>query len=425
MRNPFLQTLRRRPELAFRYWLTAWVIVLVLASGFLRHGLWHDEHHFVETIKQFGDRYFPSLDLIRSYREMSTPLPFIMFGIIGRLFDFDLSIMRAFMLLLSAFMLVIFHRTVSRITDSPKWALAAVLVLSLNPYVFGAAICMYTDNAALLFFFAAVYCYVRKYPIGFAAFSWCAIMCRQYYVFVPLGILIYEAIRLTRKRQWKACVKAVLPPAGTILGVLPLFIFWNGLSPQTELRDIYMDPVLTFHAKTLILNFSLSFWYVWPIWYFMFRQIPVRISSVALAVPLSALFLLFPIEVTDAAKSGGVVTTGFFHRGLRWAGGEWVAQTVFFAGFMATLTFVVELARRRLRMVLNGSLAAHPFGNQLLLMLLTFHLVMPFSYHIWEKYFIPGMATQILWMACLAAGPALTTSRQSDPKESKQDSPGS
>lgn len=425
MRNSFLQTLRRLPDTSFWLWLVLWMAVLLAATGFLRHDVWHDEQHFVETIKQFGHHYVPSLDLIRSYREMSTPLPFLLFGMIGRLFDFDLPIMRTFMLLLSAFMLIISYRTVALLSGSLKWALASVLVLSLNPYVFGASICIYTDNPAMFFFFAGVYYYVKKRPAFFSIFSWCAIMCRQYYVFVPVGIIIYEAMRLVRTGQWRVFITAVLPPIGSLLGALPLFLFWNGLSPQTELRDTYMDPVPTFHAKTLILNLSLSFWYVWPIWFFIIRQRHFRVSSLVLAVLFSAVFLLFPIEVTDAAKSGGVITTGFLHRSLRWLGGEWTAQVVFFAGFLATLTFVFEWARTGFRGFLEGPSPGRSFMSPMLLMLLTFHLVMPFSYHIWEKYFIPGMSIQILWMACLAAGPGLTKDQRSDPKGSIRDLSGS
>ena len=47
-----------------------------------------DEMRFIETSRTFSENL--SLNLLKHYEEMSTPLPFIYFGAMGKIIDFEL-----------------------------------------------------------------------------------------------------------------------------------------------------------------------------------------------------------------------------------------------------------------------------------------------------------------------------------------------
>lgn len=411
MRNLFLQKYRMRLTTDELFWVLLLIsfAVLLTATGLLQHDLWHDEQHFAETMRAFGSRYLPSLELLRSYNEMSTPLPFLMFGLGGRLVDFDLATMRYGMVLLAAAMLFVLYRTLSILSDSPRWSLASALAFLMNPYVFGASICLYTDIPALLFGTMALFAYVTRRPFWFGVLVWCAMMSRQYYVFLPLGILTFELGAVLFDRRIRS--EWIWSPLLGLFCMVPLFLWWNGLAPQTELKAVYLDPQPTFHAASAILYISLGCWYAIPFFLIVFRRCYASFSNILLAVVLSMLFFIFPIRATDEAVSGGVHTVGLLHRALVQVGGEITAQTVFYLGFVGALIPVVGGVRGLLK-----HRPISPLSAALVSVLGAFLLVMSFSYHVWEKYYLPALSVEFVLLGLLKK--EFTTSPQPDPEVS-------
>ena len=63
------------------------VFLLVFAGAVTVIGInrpyWGDEAHFAETVRYFGNEI--SLNTLKSYNEMSTPLPFVLYALWGKI----------------------------------------------------------------------------------------------------------------------------------------------------------------------------------------------------------------------------------------------------------------------------------------------------------------------------------------------------
>ena len=85
--------------------LIVYETILYMGVG-LRQPTWADEHHFISTIEEFGEEL--SLRQLRTYNEMSTPLPFILYALWGKLVGFHLHQLRFFSLIIALFTFIYF-----------------------------------------------------------------------------------------------------------------------------------------------------------------------------------------------------------------------------------------------------------------------------------------------------------------------------
>ncbi|MEO0769700.1 MAG: hypothetical protein AAFY72_09735, partial [Cyanobacteria bacterium J06649_4] len=53
----------------------------------LQAPLWKDENHFWKTVVFFSDRIIPTVDDLRNYKQLNTPLTFVIFGGLENLFN--------------------------------------------------------------------------------------------------------------------------------------------------------------------------------------------------------------------------------------------------------------------------------------------------------------------------------------------------
>ena len=75
--------------------------VLFFVADQLHGPPWADEQSFYETSQQFSHQLIPSLDQLKNYSELNTPLPFIIYGQIEYLFHGGLFAGRLFSYLIS------------------------------------------------------------------------------------------------------------------------------------------------------------------------------------------------------------------------------------------------------------------------------------------------------------------------------------
>jgi hypothetical protein len=96
-----LKNLKDNYRPSFIYFLIAFIIFesIVVIAGDLNREPWGDEYHFVQTVKQFGTNF--SIETLTHYNEMSGPLPFIIYSLWGRVFGFDLFILRLLSILIA------------------------------------------------------------------------------------------------------------------------------------------------------------------------------------------------------------------------------------------------------------------------------------------------------------------------------------
>lgn len=199
--------------------------------------LW-DENHYWETSLIFSESLIPSLNELKNYQELSTPLPFIIFGILQHLFQQGIFLGRLFTFILSLAIAFIIgwgknnqhHRSV-----------LCLIGLFLCPYYLFYSGLLYTDIIASFFVLLGVMSYVHnRHFLSSIAFI-LAISSRQYTLAFPMAIAVYEftimlvlhlrshKISLTQHWKWIAYVVACISIFGWI------FLF-QGLAPEVAIE---------------------------------------------------------------------------------------------------------------------------------------------------------------------------------------------
>src|SRR5437867_99083 len=93
-----------RPSISLFLAIVLVYVVSFLFWGRLESPLIWDERHFWQTSLSFSQSLVPDLNQLRNYGELSTPLPFIMFGTLEYLFKGGIFSARLFNLALSFLM---------------------------------------------------------------------------------------------------------------------------------------------------------------------------------------------------------------------------------------------------------------------------------------------------------------------------------
>lgn len=294
-----------RGGMTLRRAVFAVVLTLTLATAFaIGHGLRFapvkDEVYFLEAAHFFSGGFPPTLDQLRSYPVMQTPLAFVVWGQIEHLGGDPLFTGRLLNLALAAAIvcLVAFRRG----DPSPERLLASVGLLAY-PYLFGLGIHLYTDVPAAFLALLGVWAYLRgRSVLAFASLT-LAIATRQYLVAVPVALVAWECTRSARgeARRWSqgGCVALA---AATLLGWFAVF---GGLAPKIgEARWLPGYPAPMKEPMNFMIDYGLYFLaaigaYVVLPEAILFRRRPcwralATRRSAALAAGLFVLFALFP-----------------------------------------------------------------------------------------------------------------------------------
>jgi hypothetical protein len=290
--------LRRRGTVTATFLLSVFAIyvgVIVAFKG-LTFGIDRDEVHFWPTSVQFSASAIPSLQLLRSYNELSTPLPFYVFGQIERLTGRGLVLSRYFNLLLTLVTVLLIARVSGRFIVR---SILAAIGLLMFPYFIGTATYTYTDTMAMLFAVLGVSLYLRQRLILSAIALALAIASRQYMVAFPAAIVLYEWLcrrSIGRPRVW-------IWPALAAATLGGWFLLFGGFGPET---GIDTQRIATSHGMTLLPQNALYFLtcigaYFCVVEAILFRRLPrfvmsPRILMIAggVIVGLATLFCLFP-----------------------------------------------------------------------------------------------------------------------------------
>jgi hypothetical protein len=209
-------------------------IVLVPSVGFLRVPCCTlDEGYFWPTSLFFSEKPIPSIDDLRSYNELNTPLAFIIYGQLEYWFDQGIVAGRLLNLVLSITMVLIIGWPTK---EKGGRDLFCILGLFLCPYYLWLSGWLYTEMIACFWVLMGLVGYIRKRYLWSSVAFVLAIATRQYMLAFPAAIATFEFISLvTETRQssrinWQAQWRWVLPfiAACSILGWFYLF---QGLAP--------------------------------------------------------------------------------------------------------------------------------------------------------------------------------------------------
>lgn len=352
---------------------------------------WGDELHFYETVKYFGRGL--SLETLTNYNEMSTPLPFVLYAFWGKLFDFDLNTLRILSVIIALFTYTGFYLLLLQLTKRVSVAFLSALFLVVHPYMVGFSIFVFTDMlpiTASIFGFIALW----RNKAGFW-FVWATVglLSRQYFVFFSLPVGIYYCLKYSRNADLTYVRMACATLAST-LPTIALFWLWGGFSPKNNINHLYLDEAFTYHVEYLTLYVALLFIYLFPLIIWKWREFYTDKKMLLLSLVFSGLYLLFPVHPCPAAIKANFDSVGYFHTLLQNMHLSSLAIHVVFyfaylLGWPILLTFVKDLIKRCI---------AKKYDLLFLLemILLFFFIIMPSSYLLWEKYFVPVIPLAIM-----------------------------
>ena len=160
---------------------------------------WGDEAHFIETIKQFGKGI--SIDTLKHYNEMSTPLPFMLYSFWGNIFTFNINELRLFSIIVAIITYILCHNLIFSLFNSTKIAFFTTTLIVVNPYMVGLSVFVFTDMLAILFVLTTCISIRAQRPILLAFSISCSLLCRQYLLFLTAAVGLYYLCMLFKSRS--------------------------------------------------------------------------------------------------------------------------------------------------------------------------------------------------------------------------------
>lgn len=365
------------------------IIVVIVAD--LDRPYWGDEAHFVKTVNSFGEEI--SIDSLKHYEEMSTPLPFVVYALWGRMVGFEIDRLRLLSILIAMLTYMLFHRLLFESTGSVVASVLGSMFLVAHPYMVGFSIFVFTDMLPIMFLITSLLSirHDRPWLLGLSLAG--ALLCRQYFVFLSLAMLAFYVLRLLDKKR-TIDIKMIWATVLAHLPVIGLFILWGGVTPDNLIKATYLKYSIGYHPSYFVLYVCLTFLFLLPLLIYRFRTIYLNRLLLLISAAICWVYWIVPVGPALPAVEVGIPTVGLFHKLLRYTlGGASGEHIVFFAAFclgLPVLLFVFNDTRERIR--------THHYDLPLSLNLIVvaFFVVMPFSYLGWEKYFIPLVPTLIL-----------------------------
>ncbi|MGF1459915.1 MAG: hypothetical protein ACFBSG_12920 [Leptolyngbyaceae cyanobacterium] len=235
--------------------MTLIYLLVVTYLDFLRGPFWWDEGPFWNSSLTFSDRLIPTLEDLRSYNSLNTPLPFIIFGFLEYLFGSGRGIIagRFLNLFLSIGMVFLIGWPNK---ERGGRALLCLVGLLMCPYFLWLSGRLYTEMVACTWVLLGVIAYLRNRPLLSGLMFILAIASRQYMLAFPAAIATYEFLRAShdfwetrvfnprRQLRW-------LAPAIASLSIFAWFALFQGLAPASATVDMAPEVQKTLWALEL------------------------------------------------------------------------------------------------------------------------------------------------------------------------------
>jgi hypothetical protein len=355
--------------------LTIVYVIIFFISDSLKFPVRKDEVHFWPTTVLFSKSLFPSLELLKTYGELNTPLPFIIFGFFERLFNGGIFVGRFINFVLSYIIMAVI---LLREKEHKKTSFLAVLSILIFPYYIGCSVHLYTDIIASFFSLLGIMLYSRnRYILGCLAFI-LAVSSRQYMVAFPAALFLSEMFQ-TKGNLFKEIFRW----ASLLLAILSLFgwfLLFGGFGPQNEVmrQNISTAGFNRFFPEHCLYFFSsLGIYFVIPetilFGNFSFLKGILSRKGAFLSIVLFILFVIFPpLQNTDYFMP----TMGYFDKAVRTFMPDMLRMFLF---YVLALVTCLRFSKINLSFWLL-------FVNSLLMMK---------SHIAWEKYIMPLLI--VLW----------------------------
>lgn len=292
--------------------LILWPLFLISLGIFIniKIPIYGDEIHYYATAQKFfaPDRTF--LSLLKSYPEPISPLLFIIGGLLINFFGNSLYLLRTTSLISGIVIIIIFYYLL-RANGITKVFTFHICMgsLILNPYFAGSSVLFYTDALAIAFGLLGLFFEHREKPILAALFFSLAIWTRQYFIFIPVGFILYELCRFwffNRKFYFRRFIAYLLP----LFSFCVLIIIWGGLSP-INFYSISIEQRGIFNPQYVVYLVSITIVYTFPVLFFFYKRLFQNWKNF-LMVGFGAFVFWFYIPGPNLPMFAGKTTLGFF-----------------------------------------------------------------------------------------------------------------
>lgn len=351
-----------------------------------------DELHYWPTSLSFSEVWIPTLEQLRSYNELSTPLAFVTFGWIEHLFHGGISVGRFLNLLLSFAIVCLIGLPKGRPTSTS--VLSAIGILSF-PYFLGTSTHLYTDIIAALFAVLGVAAHRRRSYSLAALFFILGIASRQYILAFPAAIAVYELFHFRRGVETR--VAALVSPCVAASTIAGWVFFFGGPAPLMAIQEqgvVTADIFRVFPDHSLYFLATVGAYFVLPeaILFRRLPSVPSQKKVILITVILAVLFLLFPpLHNTNYP----IATMGFLDK----------AAHLFFPDFIRLLLFFALALATCIRFRRPSFTSLIVFANA---------AIMIKAHVAWDKYALPLLV--VLWfLSSRKVGPVDPETTQEKP----------
>ena len=362
-----------RPQRLYFFGMVAVAFfALLIGFDFLRFPIRADELHFWPTSVALFQNGLPTLPRLRSFNELSTPLPFLIFGGLEHIFHGGIVVGRAVNMASSLAILLI----IGALGDFSLRALLCAAGLLLCPYFVLVGTHLYTDPLAVLGGVAGVALYLRGRPWSSALCFIIGIACRQYIVAFPLAVFARELLVQIKLRRFALSSKFIATAVAAV-SLAGWYVFFGDFAPKIALQaqDLTAGRFFPEHGLYFLACTGLYFVVLDGI---LFRSVAplarAGLGAFVIAAAVTILFLFFPpIENINPP----VATMGYLDIAARF-----VLPT---PARLALFWVLAILAVLRLRPLSTGGLML--YANAALLAC---------AHVAWDKYALPMLA--VLWL---------------------------
>ena len=226
-----------RKKALFIFAITVIYLFIVAGLDFLQGPDWWDETDFWKSSLTFSDNLWPSLEELRTYHSLNTPLPFILWGGLEYLFGGGIFVGRLLNLFLSLGIVVLIGWPSKQ---KEGRALLCLIGLFLCPYFLWLSGRLYTEMIACMLVLLGFVAYLKdRHGLSCLAFI-LAISTRQYMLAFPLAVATYEFVRMTKAHRQNRGVEPAqrwrwLAPLLASLSILVWIAIFQGLAPSSAI----------------------------------------------------------------------------------------------------------------------------------------------------------------------------------------------
>ena len=355
-----------------------------------------DEGHFISTVEIFGDNFHPVTAL--DYPEVTGPLFYYMYALWGRMVSFNSENLRVFSLLLSVITFILIYILYGKVLRDLKIVLPGLLLLLINPYFLGLSVHVFTDIPSLLFIVLIVLGVYLGNPFLLFLSTACALLIRQYSVFVVISAAIYFLILYRIRGRFKKGSFLAL-----ICGSVPLLVMmllWRGTAPPSGIVRWMIDDGLVYRFRYILIYVIFMAVSLFPILLYACRILLKNRTVILTGFLLSLTYFFFPVHSSFVTLEQTEVTTvGLMHSFIRGLLSSYhLEQFILWIFCWAGFVTLLHVIRTDIASMRTG---IWDFGHFLTLSVIIFLLIMPFSYQVWEKYLVvvlPFILLRLLMM---------------------------